>query len=150
MPEDRELPDKLFFRIGEVAEIVGVKPHVLRYWEEEFPALRPKKTRGAHRHYARKDVELAMLIRKLLHDEGFTVPGAKKRLRQLGHHVRSRPSEPGAAREVALRAELVAVRDLLVELLDELDRGEEQGPAESSGQLKVHAPATVVAPSRRA
>ncbi|MBW2160180.1 MAG: MerR family transcriptional regulator, partial [Deltaproteobacteria bacterium] len=68
MTRRTQLPDKLFFKIGEVADIVGVKPHALRYWETEFPALRPKKTRGAHRQYSRRDVELAMLIRQLLHD----------------------------------------------------------------------------------
>lgn len=78
-----ELPDQLFFKIGEVADIVGVKPHVLRYWESEFRQLRPMKTRGSHRIYKRRDVEVAMLIRRLLHDEGFTIPGAKKRLKEL-------------------------------------------------------------------
>lgn len=78
-----ELPDQLFFKIGEVADIVGVKPHVLRYWESEFRQLRPMKTRGSHRIYKRRDVEVAMLIRRLLHDEGFTIAGAKKRLKEL-------------------------------------------------------------------
>ncbi len=77
------LPDKLFFKIGEVADLVGVKPHVLRYWETEFAALRPLKTRGSHRMYKRRDVELAMLIRQLLHDDGFTISGARKRIREL-------------------------------------------------------------------
>lgn len=120
MTRRTQLPDKLFFKIGEVAEIVGVKPHALRYWETEFPALRPKKTRGAHRQYSRKDVELAMLIRQLLHDEGFTIPGARKRIRELGRHQRSSPPEPRAAREVALRAELLGLRQQLAELLDQL------------------------------
>ena len=120
MTRRTQLPDKLFFKIGEVAEIVGVKPHALRYWETEFPALRPKKTRGAHRQYSRKDVELAMLIRQLLHDEGFTIPGARKRIRDLGRHQRSSPPEPRAAREVALRAELLGLRQQLAELLDQL------------------------------
>jgi DNA-binding transcriptional MerR regulator len=82
-----ELPDQLFFKIGEVADIVGVKPHVLRYWESEFRQLRPMKTRGSHRIYKRRDVEVAMLIRRLLHDEGFTIPGAKKRLKELRGEV---------------------------------------------------------------
>ena len=73
-----DLPDKLFFKIGEVAQIVGVRAHVLRYWESEFPALRPLKTRGSHRVYRRRDVELAVLLRRLLHDEGLTIAGAKK------------------------------------------------------------------------
>src|SRR5687768_1364219 len=80
-----QLPDKLFFRIGEVAEIIGVRAHVLRYWEEEFGILKPMKTRGAHRQYRRRDVELALIIKRLLHDEGFTVAGARKKLSEMGH-----------------------------------------------------------------
>jgi len=72
------LPDKQFFKIGEVSDIVGVKTHVLRYWEGEFPSVRPLKTRGAHRMYRRADVELLCLIRRLLYEEGYTIPGAKK------------------------------------------------------------------------
>src|SRR5262245_6034566 len=85
MNRPSHLPDKLFFRIGEVADIVGVRPHVLRYWEEELGILRPMKTRGAHRQYRRRDVEIALVIKKLLHEEGFTVAGARKRLREMGH-----------------------------------------------------------------
>ena len=115
------LPDKLFFKIGEVAEIVGVKPHVLRYWETEFKALKPMKTRGSHRVYRRKDVEFAMHIRRLVHDEGFTIPGARKKLKEMGRHKRTSESDPGAAREAHLRGELIALRKQLVNLLDELD-----------------------------
>jgi DNA-binding transcriptional MerR regulator len=115
-----QLPDKLFFKIGEVADIVGVKPHVLRYWETEFPALRPMKTRGSHRIYS-KDVELAMFIRRLLHDEGYTIPGARKRLRDEGRDRVASEPDPHAAREVALRAELLALREELVALTDDLD-----------------------------
>ena len=119
---DKPLPDKLFFKIGEVADLVGVKPHVLRYWEAEFPALKPMKTRGSHRMYRRRDVEIAMTIRRLVHDEGFTIPGARKRLRQLDQHrVESEP-EPAATREVALRAELIGIRQSLTALLTEIDR----------------------------
>ncbi|MEZ4288854.1 MAG: MerR family transcriptional regulator [Polyangiales bacterium] len=114
------LPDKHFFKIGEVADIVGVKAHALRYWETEFAALRPKKTRGSHRQYSRKDVELAMLIRQLLHDEGYTIPGARKKIRELGHHHRDSPPEPRAQREVGLRAELIGLRNQLQVFLDEL------------------------------
>jgi DNA-binding transcriptional MerR regulator len=134
----RPLPDKLYFKIGEVADLVGVKPHVLRYWETEFPALRPKKTRGAHRHYSRRDVELAMLLRRLLHDEGYTVPGAKKKLRELGHHRRDSPPEPNAAREVALRAELLAIRDQLAGLLELLDHDRDQAAPLEPAQVTVH------------
>jgi DNA-binding transcriptional MerR regulator len=116
--------EKRFYRIGEVAEIVGVKPHVLRYWESELGVLRPQKTRGAHRHYAVKDVETAMLVKRLLHDEGYTVPGAKKRLKELGYHLVSSPAEPGARRELGLRAELLAVRKLLTDFRSQLDHVE--------------------------
>ena len=138
MTRRTQLPDKLFFKIGEVADIVGVKPHALRYWETEFPALRPKKTRGAHRQYSRKDVELAMLIRQLLHDEGYTIPGARKRIRDLGRHQRSSPPEPRAAREVALRAELLGLRQQLTELLDDLSGTADQATDSPEVQVTVH------------
>jgi DNA-binding transcriptional MerR regulator len=116
-----ELPDKLFFKIGDVAQIVGVRTHVLRYWESEFPALKPMKTRGAHRVYKRRDVELAMLIKRLVHDEGFTIPGARKRLKELGRdRVKSEP-DPEAVREVGAKAELLAIRRSLVDVLEALD-----------------------------
>ncbi|MDH3200137.1 MAG: MerR family transcriptional regulator [Myxococcales bacterium] len=138
MTRRTQLPDKLFFKIGEVANIVGVKPHALRYWETEFPALRPKKTRGAHRQYSRRDVELAMLIRQLLHDEGYTIPGARKRIRDLGRHQRSSPPEPRAAREVALRAELLGLRQQLSDLLDQCQAPEQQPAGSEPVQVTVH------------
>jgi DNA-binding transcriptional MerR regulator len=147
MTRRTQLPDKLFFKIGEVADIVGVKPHALRYWETEFAALRPKKTRGAHRQYSRKDVELAMLIRQLLHDEGYTIPGARKRIRDLGHHQRTSPPEPRAAREVALRAELLGIREQLTDLLAELSDAAAT-PIESP-QVQVTVHQVVPAPAGR-
>ncbi|MGQ9896960.1 MAG: MerR family transcriptional regulator [Acidobacteriota bacterium] len=74
------IPDKLYFKIGEVCEIVGVEPHVLRYWEQEFPQLAPQKSAAGQRLYRRKDVETALRIKSLREDEGFTIAGAKKRL----------------------------------------------------------------------
>jgi DNA-binding transcriptional MerR regulator len=115
------LPDKLFFRIGEVSEIVGVKPHVLRYWEEEFGILKPMKTRGAHRQYRRRDVELALMIRELIHEEGFTIAGARRRMREMGHlEVRAQASSRGG-RELELRAELLGLRAELAGLLARVD-----------------------------
>ncbi len=73
------VPDKLFFRIGEVGEIVGVEPHVLRYWESEFK-MRPSRSPSGQRMYKRKDIVRFLRIRKLLHDEGFTIAGARKAL----------------------------------------------------------------------
>jgi len=116
-----ELPDKLFFKIGEVAKIVGVRPHVLRYWESEFSALRPMKTRGSHRVYKRHDVELAMLVRQLLQDQGYTIAGARKRLKELGRDRVSSEPDPDAARSVAVRADLLVIRKELSDALRQLD-----------------------------
>lgn len=76
-----DLPDKLYFKIGEVAKIVGVKPYVLRYWETEFSMIRPGKTRSKHRLYRRRDVEALLEIKRLLHNERYTIEGAKRRLK---------------------------------------------------------------------
>jgi DNA-binding transcriptional MerR regulator len=76
----KEIPDKLFFKIGEVAKITCVKPHVLRYWESEFKLLKPSKSATGQRVYQKKDVEKVFAIKKLLYDEKFTIAGAKRRL----------------------------------------------------------------------
>jgi DNA-binding transcriptional MerR regulator len=77
-----EIPDKLFFRIGEVCEIVGVEPYVLRFWETEFPNLAPGKSNSGHRVYKKKDVENVLRIKELLYDRGYTIAGARKYLSQ--------------------------------------------------------------------
>jgi DNA-binding transcriptional MerR regulator len=73
-------PRKIYHSITEVAEMAQVKPHVLRYWETEFPALRPKKNRAGNRVYRERDVRLVLLIRRLLYDDGFTIKGARRKL----------------------------------------------------------------------
>lgn len=78
------IPGKRYFTIGEVAELCDVKPHVLRYWEQEFPQLKPVKRRGNRRYYQRHDVLLLRQIRSLLYDEGFTIGGARQRLEGEG------------------------------------------------------------------
>lgn len=105
------MPSKLFFRIGEVAALVGVAPHVLRYWEQELGLLRPMKTRGAHRQYRRRDVEIARLVRQLTEVEGYTVAGAKKKLAELRGAKKNGPS---------LSRELTQLRDELVALASSL------------------------------
>src|SRR5438128_9267631 len=75
------LPDKIYFKIGEVSEIVDVEPYVLRYWETEFDLLKPSKAPSRHRLYKKKDVELLLDIKRLLYSEGFTIEGARKRLK---------------------------------------------------------------------
>ena len=74
------IPDKLFFRIGEVSQLVGVEPYVLRYWESEFPGLSPKKSNTGQRMFRRKDVEMLLNIKQLLYDKKFTIEGARKAL----------------------------------------------------------------------
>lgn len=85
-----EIPDKLFFKIGEVCELVGVQAHVLRYWETEFPMLQPQKNRAGQRTYRRKDVEMALRIKELLYGERFTIAGAKIKLAGEGRHGAAR------------------------------------------------------------
>lgn len=74
------IPDKLYFKIGEVAQIVGVQPHVLRYWEKEIPAIRPTKSRSNQRRYRRRDVEIFCEIKRLLHEERYTLAGARRNI----------------------------------------------------------------------
>ncbi len=78
------LPQKKYFKIGEVADLVGVEPHVLRYWETQFPQVRPHKARSGHRLYRRREVETLLAIRELLHVQRFTIAGARQALRQAG------------------------------------------------------------------
>ena len=76
----KKTPDKLYYSITEVSELTSVKPHVLRYWETEFKALKPKKNRAGNRTYRSGDIKLVLLIKKLLYEDGFTIAGAKKKL----------------------------------------------------------------------
>lgn len=85
METESEIPEKLFFRIGEVCDLIKVQPHVLRYWETEFPMLAPQKNRAGQRVYRRKDVEMVMRIRNLLYEEKFTIAGAKRKLQDEMH-----------------------------------------------------------------
>src|ERR1700730_11246158 len=84
-----EIPDKLYFKIGEVSELLGVEPYVLRYWETEFTVLSPKKSGTGHRLYRRKDVELLLRIKHLLYEKRFTIEGARQTL-----HAESRAPKP--------------------------------------------------------
>jgi DNA-binding transcriptional MerR regulator len=81
-PQLEEIPDKLYFRIGEVARLTGVKQYVLRFWESEFPGLGPKKSGTGHRLYRRKDVEMVLEIKRLLYEKRFTIEGARKWMEQ--------------------------------------------------------------------
>jgi DNA-binding transcriptional MerR regulator len=113
MDESTPIPDKLFFRIGEVSQLVGVEPYVLRYWESEFPGLSPKKSNTGQRMFRRKDVELLLNIKHLLYNEKFTIEGARKALK-AGRAAEEKPREP-ARQEV-----LFPVADPLPEIRREL------------------------------
>jgi DNA-binding transcriptional MerR regulator len=114
------LPAKLYFRIGEVAELVGVEPHVLRYWEREFRAIRPTKSAKGQRVYSRRDVENLMRVRELLYREGFTIAGAKKKLQRAG--VEPRGAGDLDPRDTAkLREQLVTMRGEIEAFLAELE-----------------------------
>ena len=114
--------EKLYYRIGEVSRITALKPHVLRYWESEFKIIKPYKGGSLHRLYRRKDVDLILRIKKLLYEEGFTIAGAKKKVRDLeGAESRGRKSDPtensfGAKDRkllIAVREELEGIREML-------------------------------------
>ena len=79
---DFQIPDKLYYKIGEVAKFTGIKTHVLRYWETEFSAIRPNKSRSNQRLYRRQDVDLILYLKDLLYNQGFTIAGARKKLRE--------------------------------------------------------------------
>jgi DNA-binding transcriptional MerR regulator len=79
---DLQIPDKLYFKIGEVAELTGVKPHVLRYWEAEIASIRPTKNRHQQRLYRQRDIELILRLKDLLYNQGYTIAGARKFLRR--------------------------------------------------------------------
>jgi DNA-binding transcriptional MerR regulator len=106
------IPAKRYFTIGEVAELCGVKPHVLRYWEQEFTQLRPVKRRGNRRYYQHHEVLVIRRIRSLLYEQGFTISGARAHLQGTRQPTPNAGSEAELA-ALDLRAELLAIRDLL-------------------------------------
>jgi DNA-binding transcriptional MerR regulator len=110
-----DIPDKPYFKIGEVAQLVGVEPYVLRYWETEFRTIRPEKTRSKQRLYRRKDVETVLAIKRLLYDEGYRIDGAKRRLRELA-------GEAPSASAKALAVELKQALGELEKIVDEDER----------------------------
>jgi DNA-binding transcriptional MerR regulator len=98
------IPEKLFFKIGEVCELAGVQAHVLRYWETEFPTLAPQKNRAGQRTYRRRDVEMALRIKELLYDEQYTIAGAKKKLANELRGGAVREGESATAAKPAMRS----------------------------------------------
>ena len=117
----RQLPAKLYYRIGEVAGIVGVEPHVLRYWETEFRSVRPQKSAKGQRVYTRRDVETLLKVKELLYSHRFTIAGARRKLREGGFE----PPDGGEVNReeaVRMRETLLEIRGEVVALLTELER----------------------------
>ena len=134
--QNQHIPDKLFFKIGEVAELTGTKPHVLRYWESEFRMLRPAKGDSGQRIYRRKDVELVLAIKQLLYEENFTIAGAKKQLQkqraaraEANKAKKPAETEPGVTPALpfesagAENVDLTWIRKELREILEILEKG---------------------------
>ena len=108
------IPAKRYFTIGEVSELCGVKPHVLRYWEQEFTQLKPVKRRGNRRYYQHHEVLLIRRIRELLYDQGFTISGARNRLDELVAEPTKSPRNPGRGSSLRdIRKELESVLAIL-------------------------------------
>ena len=116
------IPAKRYFTIGEVAELCGVKPHVLRYWEQEFTQLRPMKRRGNRRYYQHHEVLLVRRIRELLYDQGFTISGARNRLGEVLQHGRAREPAVLEALEAAVDVSVEMAEDDVRSIRDELAR----------------------------
>ncbi|MBI2817713.1 MAG: MerR family transcriptional regulator [Acidobacteria bacterium] len=125
-PQAAEIPDKLYFPIREAARIIGVEPYVLRFWEKEFPMFHPGKGGSGHRRYRKKDLEMALEIKRLLYREGFTIEGARNRLKTgqtstAARKERARTQAPLPFMD-APRSALNRIRRELSEILTILDK----------------------------
>src|SRR6185437_16765415 len=118
-----EIPDKLFFRIGEVSQLVGVEAYVLRYWESEFTGLSPRKSSTGQRMFRRKDVELLLRIKHLLYSKKFTIEGARKALQEKGRTA-ARPAAPAAQPSLFATNPLPEIRRQVQEILQLLAQTE--------------------------
>jgi DNA-binding transcriptional MerR regulator len=116
-PADIHIPDKLYFRIGEVSKLCKLPAYVLRFWETEFPQLKPVKSSTGQRMYRRKDVETVVRIKTLLYDEGFTIPGARQQLRADAKDGKAQPTLFGHGGGGVGKSELRQVRSGLKEIL---------------------------------
>ncbi|HLM73110.1 MAG TPA: MerR family transcriptional regulator [Polyangiaceae bacterium] len=114
-----QLPAKLYYRIGEVAGIVGVEPHVLRYWETEFRSIRPQKSAKGQRVYTRRDVETLLKVKELLYAHRFTIAGARRKLREGGLEPLG-PEDASVEEVQRMRRALLEIRGEVAVLIDEL------------------------------
>lgn len=113
------IPGKRYFTIGEVSELCAVKPHVLRYWEQEFPQLKPVKRRGNRRYYQRQDVLTIRHIRSLLYDQGFTIGGARQKMDDDASTEDQNAGDPGYA---AMLNEMIAELEQVLNLLQHTNK----------------------------
>ncbi len=116
MSELITLPDKLFFKIGEISQLTGVKPHILRYWEQEFKFLRPQKNKNGQRIYQKQEVELILCLKELLYEKGYTIAGARQLLEQ------KRETGQGGGKDKSLSKFLKWQKQELQSLLKLLER----------------------------
>ena len=142
-----KIPNKHYFRIGEVSDITGIKPHVLRYWESEFPALKPPKSKSKQRLYRKQDIETVLLLKKLLYQEGYTILGAQSRLKRARFEAKKIGAQkdllsaPGQmkkdpfqeTKKEDLRDLLLVARKELVELQDFLHTLEQDQEVQPAG-----------------
>ena len=115
------IPDKLYFKIGEVKEITGVETHVLRYWESEFKIIRPQRASSRQRLYRRVDVENILTIKKLLYEDGYTVPGARKLLTEK-KETKKKSRKPPALSSTRARSMLTELKSDLKQLQEMLEK----------------------------
>jgi DNA-binding transcriptional MerR regulator len=115
-----EIPDKLYFRIGEVSRLAGIKPYVLRFWETEFSSLGPKKSGKGHRLYRRKDVELVLEIKRLLYEKRYTIEGARKYLDSRAREGSTKANGGAAAKAGRSQGDLFVSAPVLEEIRKEL------------------------------
>ena len=109
--EMQEIPDKLYFKIGEVSRIADVPSYVLRFWETEFKQIKPKRTESGQRLYRKRDVHLVLRIKKLLYDQKFTIDGARQHLKKMRNAAKQ---TPGSLIDTAdIKAELIKIRDFI-------------------------------------
>ncbi len=119
---EKSYPDKLFYKIGEVSKIAGVEPYVLRYWESEFPFLKPRKSKSGQRIYVKKDLELILQIKDMLYKERFTIEGVRRRITEgtgsspKGHHHSPAASKKTLTSENAIEHVKTRLRDILKKL----------------------------------
>ena len=118
----KDIPDKVYFRIGEVSDLVGVDQHVLRYWETEFKVIRPRRAKSNQRLYRKQDVENLLLIKSLLHSEGYTISGARKFLKNKNQDdivtgqdtkVETAEKNPSGKQLASIKKELVKIQQII-------------------------------------